>query len=96
MIFKIKNTKTGEIKELEMWEVDREFTCDTFTDTHCSKKEYEATLLLLDDEEKKDYIEKYKNVELYNDEEYYTKMVEYITWCSPSGIKPVWELIEVK
>ena len=64
MIFKIKNTKTGEIKELEMWEVDREFVCDTFTDTHCSKEEYEATLLLLDDEEKKDYIEKYKNVEI--------------------------------
>lgn len=95
-IFRIKNTKTNTIEEINIGRLAVIFECDTFYDNNISRIEYENYLIDAG-EEKEDYINYWKVRNIYNDElDYFTAMVEYNTWTSPTGIIPEYKVIEIR
>lgn len=96
-IYTILNTKTGKTEEYTENEIKKKFESDSFYDNNISRYEYESYLKYAPEEEKKEYIEYWKNRYIFNDEsEYLSNMIEYEKWTSPEGIEPIYKVISVE
>ncbi len=102
MLFEIVNTRTKEKRVLTKKEVEDSFLCDTFADKYWTKEELQFALDECegDKEEEELILEQFKSSCNYylceNDEEYYTEMIEYEPWCSPTGIAPLWKVVKIR
>lgn len=95
----IKDNKTGEVEEYAEYMIPKLYSCDTFTDKNILRRDYESYLEILDGEEKESYVYDWNSPyrEIHETEqEYYKAMVEYATFTSKDGIKPINEVLEIK
>lgn len=106
MKFKTFNTKNKREYIYDDYEIEKLFDCDSRRDKFISREDYEYYInnisdFIGDDEDPEKAIKEYK--EYWNDsyrnildgEEYLTALIEYEEWTSPTGVKPVFKVIEV-